>query len=346
MQPLAGPRSGPRTCAARRHRHRRRAGARGGARRRQGVPVPPADVAAFVAEKMDYLCTSRPTAVNLGEAVERLKALANGISDGRRRRAEKVIAECEGMLAADVAANRAIGAFGADALCAAVGERRRRRRRGRPHPLQPARSPWRGLRHRPRRRPRAGARERLPPSTSTVTRPGRTSWARASPRTRLPSRCPAAPPSATPPPPSSMSQRQGGRRRRRCGPRGGRGDTAQQDRHLQPRHRAHHGVPFFVAAPISTLDPSTERGSDDRHRGSPVHAEITLALGTRVAAEGVDVWNPSFDVPRRTHRRHHHREGRHEEDRRGVGFAVGRSSPSATAAAAAAVASPPGAPLG
>ena len=36
--------------------------------------------------------------------------------------AERVIAECEGMLASDVAANRAIGAFGADALCAAVGK--------------------------------------------------------------------------------------------------------------------------------------------------------------------------------------------------------------------------------
>jgi methylthioribose-1-phosphate isomerase len=35
---------------------------------------------------------------------------------------EAVIAACEGMLAADVAANHAIGGFGADALCAAVGK--------------------------------------------------------------------------------------------------------------------------------------------------------------------------------------------------------------------------------
>ena len=46
----------------------------------------------------------------------------------RRKRAaadgavEAVIAECEGMLAADIANNRAIGSFGADALCAAVGK--------------------------------------------------------------------------------------------------------------------------------------------------------------------------------------------------------------------------------
>ena len=36
-----------------------------------------AAVAAFVKQKMDHLCTSRPTAVNLGEAVIRLKALAD-----------------------------------------------------------------------------------------------------------------------------------------------------------------------------------------------------------------------------------------------------------------------------
>lgn len=84
----------------------------------------PADVATFVAEKMDYLCTSRPTAVNLGEAVDRLKALANALVEttDAHTAVETVIAECEAMLAADVAANRAIGSFGAEALCAAVGK--------------------------------------------------------------------------------------------------------------------------------------------------------------------------------------------------------------------------------
>ena len=80
------------------------------------------DVCAFVATKMDHLNTSRPTAVNLGEAVERIKKLAASLDGSGADAVEAVIAECEGMLAADIANNRAIGSFGADALCAAVGK--------------------------------------------------------------------------------------------------------------------------------------------------------------------------------------------------------------------------------
>jgi methylthioribose-1-phosphate isomerase len=56
-----------------------------------------------------------------------------------------------------------------------------------------------------------------------------------------------------------------------------------------------HGVPFYVAAPRSTFDlslasgdaiPIEERGPD----------EVTTFAGTRIAPEGVDVWNPAFDV--------------------------------------------------
>lgn len=56
-----------------------------------------------------------------------------------------------------------------------------------------------------------------------------------------------------------------------------------------------HGVPFYVAAPSSTLDPSTPDGSriPIEERGSE---EVTHLAGTRVAAEGVRVRNPAFDV--------------------------------------------------
>ena len=82
-----------------------------------------AAVATFVTQKMDHLCTSRPTAVNLGEAVIRLKALADAsVADGLDAAAvvDAVVRACEKMLEDDVAANMAIGAHGADALCAAV----------------------------------------------------------------------------------------------------------------------------------------------------------------------------------------------------------------------------------
>ena len=43
-----------------------------------------AEVCAFVAGKLDHLFTSRPTAVNLGEAVQRLKASASALRRGGR----------------------------------------------------------------------------------------------------------------------------------------------------------------------------------------------------------------------------------------------------------------------
>ena len=57
----------------------------------------------------------------------------------------------------------------------------------------------------------------------------------------------------------------------------------------------HHGVPMFTAAPVTTLDPETATGADIHIEERPGE-EVTHSLGKRVAAEGIDVWNPSFDV--------------------------------------------------
>ncbi len=58
---------------------------------------------------------------------------------------------------------------------------------------------------------------------------------------------------------------------------------------------ARHGVPFYVAAPTSTLDLRTPTGAgiEIEHR-SP--EEVTHCGGQRIAAEGVAVFNPAFDV--------------------------------------------------
>lgn len=56
-----------------------------------------------------------------------------------------------------------------------------------------------------------------------------------------------------------------------------------------------HGVPFYIAAPISTIDPNCPNG-----KGIPIEersaAEVTDIGGTRVAPEGVSVRHPAFDV--------------------------------------------------
>lgn len=56
-----------------------------------------------------------------------------------------------------------------------------------------------------------------------------------------------------------------------------------------------HGIPFYVAAPISTFDLKIDKGSDiPIEERSP--DEVTHITGHRTAPEGVKVYNPAFDV--------------------------------------------------
>ena len=56
-----------------------------------------------------------------------------------------------------------------------------------------------------------------------------------------------------------------------------------------------HGIPFYVAAPLSTIDLATPDGS-----AIPIEQrnprEVTHLGSTRLAPEGASVWNPAFDV--------------------------------------------------
>ena len=56
-----------------------------------------------------------------------------------------------------------------------------------------------------------------------------------------------------------------------------------------------HGIPFYVAAPLSTFDPSIPDGSHIPIEERPA-SEVTGYRGTRWAPEGVAVRNPAFDV--------------------------------------------------
>lgn len=56
-----------------------------------------------------------------------------------------------------------------------------------------------------------------------------------------------------------------------------------------------HNVPFYVAAPLSTIDLKTTDGS-----GIPIEErtsrEVTHIGGSQMAPDGAKVWNPAFDV--------------------------------------------------
>ena len=74
------------------------------------------------------------------------------------------------------------------------------------------------------------------------------------------------------------------------------GDTANKIGTYPLALAAHAaGIPFFVAAPMSTLDPRAATGA-----GIPIEErppeEVTHVKGQRIAAEGVSVYNPAFDV--------------------------------------------------
>lgn len=57
----------------------------------------------------------------------------------------------------------------------------------------------------------------------------------------------------------------------------------------------YHNIPFYIAAPLSTIDTSIKSGEE-----IPIeersHEEVTHINGKRVCAEGINVINPGFDV--------------------------------------------------
>ncbi len=56
-----------------------------------------------------------------------------------------------------------------------------------------------------------------------------------------------------------------------------------------------HGVPFYVAAPLSSIDLNCLSGTDiPIEERSP--DEVAEFGGKRIAPKGVDVYNPAFDV--------------------------------------------------
>lgn len=57
----------------------------------------------------------------------------------------------------------------------------------------------------------------------------------------------------------------------------------------------YHKVPFYVAAPISTIDFGLNEGREIKIEERP-SAEMFNVNGKRLAADGVGCWNPAFDV--------------------------------------------------
>lgn len=71
----------------------------------------------------------------------------------------------------------------------------------------------------------------------------------------------------------------------------------------------HHGIKFLVAAPLTTIDMATKSGDEIVIEERPA-SEVTRIKGPRIendatdvsldtisiAAQGINVWNPAFDI--------------------------------------------------
>jgi 5-methylthioribose kinase len=74
------------------------------------------------------------------------------------------------------------------------------------------------------------------------------------------------------------------------------GDTANKIGTYQLAITAkYHHVPFFAAVPTTTLDLTMASGAQIHIEDRPAD-ELTTIFGQRIAPEGINVWNPSFDV--------------------------------------------------
>lgn len=271
------------------------------------------EVAAFIVEKLDYLVTSRPTAVNLADAAGKLKKIVTSAarSDGASG-ATVSQAYCDAaaqMLVADVADNEGIGKYGAEWISKAAGGGKvsvvthcntgSLATAGYGTALGVIRS--------------LHANGSLKHAFCTETRPYN-QGSRLTAFELVHDNIPAT--LITDSMASALLRLKGPEQRIAAIVVGAdrvaaNGDTANKIGTYQLAITAkYHGVKFLVAAPRTTIDLGTKSGADIVIEERP-GKEMTFVKGPRfdgvdldlsqvetvsIAAKGIDVWNPSFDV--------------------------------------------------
>ncbi|CAA6659305.1 unnamed protein product [Spirodela intermedia] len=217
-----------------------------------------ADSASFLVEKLEYLVSSRPTAVNLSEAATKLQNLVRKVAataSDPRTVLQAYIDAAEVMLIDDVAANKKLDLMGPLAT-AGYGT---------------ALGVIRALHA-------EGVLER---AYCTETRPfnqGSRLTAYELVHDKIPATLIADSSAA-----ALMKA----------------GDTANKiGTYSLAVSASHHGIPFYVAAPFTSIDQSILSGDqiviEERSPKELLHSRG--GLGEQVAASGIAVWNPAFDV--------------------------------------------------
>eukprot|EP01102_Stenamoeba_stenopodia_P003740 TRINITY_DN13895_c0_g1_i1.p1 TRINITY_DN13895_c0_g1~~TRINITY_DN13895_c0_g1_i1.p1 ORF type:complete len:393 (+),score=116.24 TRINITY_DN13895_c0_g1_i1:76-1179(+) len=250
--------------------------------------------ATFIGEKLDYLTTSRPTAVNLFEAAARLKKRAQDLAQTSGATATSVaddfISQAELMLNVDLEANKAMGNYGAVHISS--GDKKSGLNvlthcntgslatAGYGTALGVIRSLF--------------GKNLLEHAYCTETRP----YNQGARLTALELVYEKIPATLVTDSMAGFLMQKGkvdavvvGADRVAAN-----GDTANKiGTYALAVLCKHHGIPFYVAAPTTTLDANLPDGSHIVIEERPPK-ELTHVAGVQLAPDGIGVWNPAFDV--------------------------------------------------
>ncbi|KAJ9687909.1 hypothetical protein PVL29_013906 [Vitis rotundifolia] len=255
------------------------------------------DAASFLNSKLDYLVTSRPTAVNLSDAATKLKGvISNAAATAFEAMSvfQAFLEAAEDMLREDVAANRAIGLYGASFLQSHIKDSKNLSilthcntgslaTAGYGTALGVIRS--------------VHAEGILLRAYCTETRPfnqGSRLTAFELVHENIPATLIADSAAAALMQAGRVDAVIVGADRVAAN-----GDTANKiGTYSLALSAKHHHIPFFVAAPLTSIDLALSSGQEIviEERSPKELLNSRGGLGEQVAASGICVWNPAFDV--------------------------------------------------
>lgn len=255
------------------------------------------DAASFLNSKLDYLVTSRPTAVNLSDAATKLKGvISNAAATAFEAMSvfQAFLESAEDMLREDVAANRAIGLYGASFLQSHIKDSKNLSilthcntgslaTAGYGTALGVIRS--------------VHAEGILLRAYCTETRPfnqGSRLTAFELVHDNIPATLIADSAAAALMQAGRVDAVIVGADRVAAN-----GDTANKiGTYSLALSAKHHHIPFFVAAPLTSIDLTLSSGQEIviEERSPKELLNLRGGLGEQVAASGICVWNPAFDV--------------------------------------------------
>ncbi|KAL5768489.1 hypothetical protein ACOSP7_015036 [Xanthoceras sorbifolium] len=256
-----------------------------------------ADAASLLGEKLEYLVSSRPTAVNLSDAATKLKEIvskAAATASDPSTVFQAYIEAAEIMLEDDVASNKAIGSYGAKFLHHQLKDSQRVSVLTHCNTGSLATAGYGTALGVIRALHTEGLLER---AFCTETRPfnqGSRLTAFELVHDSIPATLIADSAAA-----ALMKDGRVGSVIVGADRVAANGDTANKiGTYSLALCARHHHIPFYVAAPLTSIDLSLSSGQDIiiEERSPKELLNTRGGLGEQVAASGISVWNPAFDV--------------------------------------------------